>query len=71
EDIEATREEIDQRIALLAAQHQMRPEKLRRQLEERDTIDNIADEIVRSKVLDFLQLHARIEELPAGSPAPE
>lgn len=68
ENIKASKEEIWQRIGLLAQRYQIKPEKLLKQLQERDGIAEIVQQIVSAKVLDFLQLHAKIEE--SGTPTP-
>lgn len=70
EGISASKEEITQRILILAEQQQIKPEKLVRQLQEHNGIAEIQEQIVSSKVLDFLQLHAKVEEMafsPAGA----
>ncbi|MBU6401169.1 MAG: trigger factor [Verrucomicrobia bacterium] len=64
EGIGATQEEISGRIVALAQQYQMKPEKMLRQLRERNGIGEIEEQIITNKVLDFLQLHAHIEEAP-------
>lgn len=69
EGITATKEEIGLRVALLAQQYQMKPEKMLRQLEQRDALAEIAEQIITAKVLDFLAKHARVEEVPAGGAA--
>ena len=63
-----TKEEITNRILFLAQQYQMKPDKFLKQLQERDGVSEIQEQILTSKVLDFLQLSAKIEEVPAGSP---
>jgi len=35
-------------------------------LQERNGIQEIQEQILSAKVLDFLQLHARIEDVPAA-----
>jgi len=62
EKITASQEEMTRRIVYLAQQYQVSPEKLVQQLRERNALPEIRDQIVHSKVLDFLQLQARIEE---------
>jgi trigger factor len=69
EGITATQEEIHLRVALLAQQYQMKPEKVLRQLQQRDGLAEIAEQIITAKVLDFLAKHARVEEVPAGTAA--
>ena len=69
EKISASQEEMTRRIVYLAQQYQIAPEKLVQQLRERGALPEIRDQIVHSKVLDFLQLQARIEE-DTLAPAP-
>lgn len=70
ENIRASEEEIGKRVVQLAQQYQMKPDKLLKQLKERDGIAEIEDQIIHAKVLDFLQLHAEIVE-DAAAPAME
>lgn len=69
EGITATQQEINLRVVLLAQRYQMKPEKMLRQLEQRDGLAEIAEQIITAKVLDFLAQHARVEEVPAGGAA--
>jgi len=69
EGIKVTKEEITNRILFLAQQYQMKPDKFLKQLQERDGLPEIQEQILTSKVLDFLQLSAKIEEVPPGSPS--
>ncbi len=71
EGIKASQEEVAHRIAFLAQQYGIKPEKLVRQLQERNGIGEIEEQIVSSKVLDFLETNARFEEVlpPGGTPA--
>ena len=62
EKIRASQEEIMAKIESLAQQYQMKVDRLRKQLEEKGAIDDIEEQIVFNKVLDFLQLHAKITE---------
>jgi trigger factor len=71
EGIKTEPKEITQRVLMLAEQHNIKPEKLVKQLQERDGIREIEDQILSQKVLDLLEQKARFEDvLPsAGSPA--
>jgi trigger factor len=62
ENLTASNDEITRRVAHMAQQYQIAPDKLVKQLNERNALPEIRDQIVHSKVLDFLQLHAKIEE---------
>jgi trigger factor len=61
EGISAGKEDLARRVAQLAAQYQMKPEKMLKELQERGALETIAQEIVTAKVLDFLEQHARVE----------
>lgn len=67
ENIKVTQEEIANRVMVLAHQLEMRPEKLAKELRERDGFTEIHEQIMISKVLDFLEEHAKVEDLPAPS----
>jgi FKBP-type peptidyl-prolyl cis-trans isomerase (trigger factor) len=67
ENLHASQEEIRQRVAQLAAQHQIKPDRLYKQLEERGALEDVAEEIVSAKVLDLLELHARPIEVPLST----
>ncbi len=62
EKITATNEEINYRIIELAQMYEIKPEKMAKQLKERDGISEIQEQIITAKVLDFLELHAEIED---------
>jgi trigger factor len=70
EGIKADEKEIAQRIHLLAQQHNLTPEQMEKQLRERNGLGEIEEQIISAKVLDFLELQARVEDvLPtAGLP---
>jgi trigger factor len=70
EKIRPSREEIAQRITQMAAHYQIPLPKLVRQLEENKGISEIAERIMIEKVIDFLKLHAKIEEVAAEIAAP-
>jgi trigger factor len=61
EGLKVTDQEMTQRILHLAQQNQIKPEKFVKQLKERNGLAEIHEQILTSKVLDFLQLHAKIE----------
>ena len=65
EGVKVEREEIASRVAMMAQQYQMPPEKLAKQLQERNGFNEIHEQIMVSKVLDFLQLNAEVTEIPA------
>jgi trigger factor len=67
EGIKVDDREMSQRIFTIAQQNQIKPEKLIKQLKERDGIAEIHEQILTAKTLDFLELHAQVEEV---QPAP-
>lgn len=68
EGIKVTHQEISERILLMAQQNHIKPEKFVKQLEERNGIAEIHEQILTAKVLDFLQLNARVEEVQPAPP---
>jgi len=70
EEIKVEDKEVTQRILFLASQHNVKPEQMVRQLRERDGIREIQEQIMQSKVLDLLELKAKVEEvLPSNAQA--
>ena len=63
EGIKAEPKEITQRILLLAEQYQIKPEQMIKQLRERNGFGEIEEQIISAKVLDFLELNAKVEEV--------
>lgn len=74
ESIQVSQQEITHRILYIAQQNEIKPDKLVKQLQERNGIAEIHQQILSAKVFDFLELNARIEEVtgeavPALPPA--
>ena len=69
EGIKVEQQEILERVQAMAQQYQMHIQKLIKQLEERNGFGEIHEQIIVRKVLDFLQLQATVEEVPAAAPA--
>lgn len=67
ENIRVQEEEILREVALLARQYDVKPEKMLKQLDEQGALPQIHEQLLTSKVLDFLELHAQVEEVPAAS----
>ena len=66
EGIRITQEELNARIHLLAENYQMPPQKFRQELEKRNGLPEIYEQILNEKVIAFLQENARIEDVPAA-----
>lgn len=67
EGIKVEQQEVAQQVMAMAQQYQMKPEKLVKELEKNNGFAEINERILSSKVLDFLQLNAKIEEVAASS----
>jgi trigger factor len=74
EKIEVTREEIDEAIRAQAAQYNVSVEKMRKEFEENDRVNGLAEEILLGKTLDFLKSNVSVEptsETAAAEAPPE
>jgi trigger factor len=69
EDIKVGQEEIAQRINHLAAVYQIPAEKFLKDLQKRNGLIEIYDQVMNEKVIDLLQEKAKIEDVPPGTPA--
>ena len=72
EDIKVSNEEVGRRVQALASMYQIPPDKFVKDLQKRNGLIEIYDQVMNEKVLDLLQQQAKIEEVPVGtlSPAP-
>jgi trigger factor len=68
EDIKVSNEEISRRVVALAGAYNIPPEKFAKDLQKRNALVNIYDELAREKVFAFLQQHAQIEDVSAPPP---
>jgi trigger factor len=74
EKIEVTREEIDEAIRAQAAHYNVSVEKMRKEFEENDRVNGLAEEILLGKTLDFLKANVSVEptsETAAAEAPPE
>ncbi|MGH7971201.1 MAG: trigger factor, partial [Limisphaerales bacterium] len=69
EDIKISQQEVAERINHLAAVYQIPAEKFLRDLQKRNGLIEIYDQIMNEKVLAFLQQNAKIEDVPPGTPS--
>ena len=60
EGIKATQEELLGRVAAMARKYEMTFEKMLKELEKRGALDQINEEIITGKVLDFLVANASV-----------
>jgi trigger factor len=68
EGIRATNEEVNARIVGLAQAYQMPVDKFVKELEKREGMPEIYQQIIHEKVLNFLHENARIEDAPVSAP---
>jgi len=72
EEVKVSQEEIGQRIQTMAGMYQIPPEKFAKDLQARNGLIEIYDQIMNEKVLAFLQQNARIEKIaPAEQSSPQ
>jgi trigger factor len=73
EKIEVTRDELDERIREQAAQYNISVEKLKKDLEENDRLNGLAEELLLGKTLDFLKANVSVQPTsktpPPSAPA--
>src|SRR5205809_5991939 len=69
EKIEVSREDLDKRIRHEAARYNVSVEKMRKELEEHDGLNALAEQVLLGKTLDFLMANVSVEltKNPAAS----
>ena len=65
EKMEVTRAEVDERVRARAAQYNLPVEKMRKEIEENDGLNGLAEEILLGKTLDFLKANVTVETAAA------
>jgi trigger factor len=68
ENIQVSQEEVLRRAQTLAAMYQIPPDKFLKDLQKRNGVMELYDQVAHEKVLAFLEQNARIEDV---SPAPD
>ena len=58
---------MNTRITLMAQANQMAPQKFLLELEKRNGVAEVYQQLIHEKVLDFLHENAKIEDVPSGS----
>ncbi len=61
EKIEVTKEDVDVRIKQEASRYDIPPEKMRKELQQKGALDDIAEQILLGKTLDFLKANVSVE----------
>ena len=67
EKITVTREEFNQHLAMMAMRYRMPLDKLQKELEKREALDSVNEEILTGKVLDFLVANASVETVASAA----
>jgi trigger factor len=70
ESINVSNEEVSARVYSLASMYQIPPEKFVKDLQKRNGLIEIFDQVQAEKVMEFLEKNAAIEEVPPGTPLP-
>jgi trigger factor len=65
EEIKVAQEEVLRRIQTLAAMYQIPPEKFIKDLQKRNGVVEIYDQLAHEKVMEFLENNAKVETVPA------
>jgi len=61
EKIQVAKEDMDLRIRQEAARYDISPDKMRKELQQKDALDDIAEQILLGKTLDFLKANVSVE----------
>ena len=67
EKTQVTKEDLDSRIRQEAARYDISPDKMRKELQQRNALDDLAEQLLLGKALDFLKANVSIE--PTKEPA--
>jgi trigger factor len=66
EKVTVTQAELRARTTAMAVRYGMTPDKLAKELEKRDAMDRVAEEVLSNKVIDFLVANAEVRIGEAG-----
>jgi trigger factor len=67
EKIEVSREELDARIREEAARYDISLDKMRKELQEHDGLNGLAEQLLLAKTLDFLKANVSVEKVEEGA----
>jgi len=67
EKIQVIKEDIDFRLKQEAARYDISPEKMRKELQQKDALDDVAEQILLGKTLDFLKVNVSVETVQESS----
>jgi trigger factor len=66
ENIQTTKEDLDLRVRQEAARYDISPEKMRKELQQRNALDDVSEQLLVGKTLDFLKANVSIELTKEG-----
>ena len=66
ESLSVSREEVASRVMAMAAQNNVAPEKFVKDLQKRNGLNKVHEQLMLEKAVDFLVKNAEIEEVQAG-----
>jgi trigger factor len=69
EDIKVSQEEIGRRVSYLAGLYQIPPEKFLKDLQKRNGLIEIYDQVMNEKVIDLIEKDAKYEDVAADASA--
>ena len=67
EGIKVSQEEVLRRVQSLAAAYQIPPDQFIKDLQKRNGLNELYDQIAHEKVLEFLEINAKIENVPVAA----
>ena len=69
EDIKVSQEEIGRRVSYLAGLYQIPPDKFLKDLQKRNGLIEVYDQVMNEKVIDLLEKNAKYEDVAADASA--
>jgi trigger factor len=61
EKVQVTKEDLDSRIRQEAARYDITPDKMRRELQQRNALEDVSEQLLLGKTLDFLKANVSVE----------
>src|SRR6266404_3925112 len=61
EKVQVTKDDVDLRITQEAARYDISPDKMRKELQQKDALDDVAEQILLGKTLDFLKANVSVQ----------
>src|SRR5207302_924057 len=61
EKIQVTKDDVDLRIRQEAGRYDISPDKMRKELQHKDALDDVAEQILLGKTLDFLKANVSVQ----------